>query len=118
MTFLFSETWAKNARCWLYVPVKPNVHTNGRESCICFSGVNIECLDEFLAIDISAPAFANRDSQSEKRQGSASTSALESAMQLLHLIFTSFHFEESAFRRAKQQTLMDYYAYTRDLAVS
>lgn len=118
MTFLFSGSHAKNAHCWLYVPVWPNLRTHERESCFCFLGVNIECLDEFLAIDISAPAFANRDPELKKRGSSARTSALESVMQLLHLMFTKFHFEESAFRRAKQQTLMDYYAYTRDLAVS
>lgn len=82
------------------------------------SGVSIECLDEFLAIDISVPAFAARDSDIEGDESRARTSTLESTMQLLHLIFTSFHFEESAFRRAKQQTLMDYHAYTRDLVVS
>ncbi|KAL8454301.1 hypothetical protein Emed_000410 [Eimeria media] len=78
-------------------------------------GVSIECLDEFLVIDISTPAFAARDSSTE---GDSTESTLENAMQLLHLIFTSFHFEESAFRRAKQQTYMDYHAYTRDLVVS
>ncbi|CDJ46906.1 M16 family peptidase, putative [Eimeria brunetti] len=78
-------------------------------------GVSIECLDEFLAIDISAPAFATRDADSDRAGNLARTSTLESAMQLLHLIFTAFHFEESAFRRAKQRVLMDYHAYTRDL---
>ncbi|OEH76328.1 peptidase M16 domain-containing protein [Cyclospora cayetanensis] len=78
-------------------------------------GVNIECLDEFLAIDISAPAFAARDADSNRAGSLDRASTLESAMQLLHLIFTNFRFEESAFRRAQQQTLMDYHAYTRDL---
>ncbi|KAL8435441.1 hypothetical protein ACSSS7_002512 [Eimeria intestinalis] len=75
-------------------------------------GVSIECLDEFLVIDVSTPAFAARDSRNE---GEGNESTLENAMQLLHLIFTAFHFESSAFRRAKQQTYMDYHAYSRDL---
>lgn len=75
-------------------------------------------MDEFLAIDISAPAFAARDADSDKAGKYVRTSTLESAMQLLHLIFTAFHFEESAFRRAKQRAHMDYHAYTRDLVVS
>ncbi|CDI85286.1 hypothetical protein EPH_0053790 [Eimeria praecox] len=78
-------------------------------------GVSIECLDEFFAIDISVPAFAARDADSDRTGNPGRTSTLESAMQLLHLIFTAFHFEESAFRRAKQRALMDYHAYTRDL---
>ncbi|KAL8276046.1 hypothetical protein Esti_000040 [Eimeria stiedai] len=75
-------------------------------------GVSIECLDEFLVIDISTPASAAWDS---KKRCESNESTLENAMQLLHLIFTAFHFEDSAFRRAKQQTYMDYHAYTRDL---
>ncbi|KAL8427666.1 hypothetical protein Efla_007085 [Eimeria flavescens] len=78
-------------------------------------GVSIECLDEFLVIDISTPAFAARDSMPRAKTHYGNASTLENAMQLLHLIFTAFNFEESAFRRAKQQTFMDYHAYSRDL---
>lgn len=74
-------------------------------------------MDEFLAIDISTPAFASRDAGVEKADKSGKISTLESAMQLLHLIFTAFRFEDSAFRRAKHRVLMDYHAYTRDLVV-
>ncbi|KAL8455197.1 hypothetical protein Emag_001034 [Eimeria magna] len=79
-----------------------------------FSREQIEafCQERLIVIDISSPAFAARDS---KTDGESIESTLENAMQLLHLIFTAFHFEESAFRRAKQQTYMDYQAYTRDL---
>lgn len=79
-----------------------------------FLGVNIDCLDEFFVIDFSVPASATRDSNLSA-ESDTGASALEKAMQLLHLLFTSFHFEKSAFQRAKEQITSETQAYSRDL---
>lgn len=93
--------------------------------CLFYSGVSIDCLDEFFAIDISVPTTMQLETDDATLSSSSLSSvskipkagALESAFQLLRLILTSFVFEEDAFKRGKQQVLHDYEHYTKDLVV-
>ncbi|CBZ50351.1 putative M16 family peptidase [Neospora caninum Liverpool] len=76
-------------------------------------GVSIDCLDEFFSIDISVPTNLGGDFPvTNGPEGGP----LESAFHLLRLILSSFVYEEDAFDRARQQVLLDYEHYTKDLS--